>query len=156
MTAHTPSQTTPAGASAGSSATGSPLSDDPSNATTGELVTRLSAQISELVRGELALAKAELTEKGKRAGIGAGLAGTAGVLALYGLGALITTVIAVLAVWLPVWAAALIVTVLIFIVAGVLGLLGKNQIQRAVPPVPENTVESVKRDVATVQERIKR
>ena len=156
MTAHTPSQTTPAGASAGSSPAGSPLSDDPSNATTGELVTRLSAQISELVRGELALAKAELTEKGKRAGIGAGLAGTAGVLALYGLGALITTVIAVLAVWLPVWAAALIVTVLIFIVAGVLGLLGKNQIQRAVPPVPENTGESVKRDVARVQERIKR
>lgn len=151
MTAHTPSQTTPAGASAGSA-----LSDDPSNATTGELVTRLSSQISELVRGELALAKAELTEKGKRAGIGAGLAGTAGVLALYGVGALITTVIAVLAVWLPVWAAALIVTVLIFITAAVLGLLGKNQIQRAVPPVPENTVESVKRDVATVQERIKR
>ena len=148
MTAHTPSHSSPAGASLSD--------DDPRNATTGELVTRLSAQISELVRGELALAKAELTEKGKRAGIGAGLAGTAGVLALYGLGALVAAVIAVLAVWLPVWAAALIVAVLIFIVAGVLGLLGKNQIQRATPPVPENTVESVKRDVATVQERIKR
>jgi uncharacterized membrane protein YqjE len=147
MTAHTPSQTTPAGAS---------LPDDPTNATTGELVTRLSSQISELVRGELALAKAELAQKGKRAGIGAGLAGTAGVLALYGLGALITTVIAALALVLPVWAAALIVAVLIFVVAGVLGLLGKNQIQRATPPVPESTVESVKRDVATVQERIKR
>ena len=105
MTAHTPPQATPMGAS-----------PDPANATTGELVTRLSAQISELVRGELALAKTELAEKGKRAGIGAGLAGT----------------------------------------AGVLGLLGKNQIQRATPPVPENTVESVKRDVATVSERIKR
>jgi uncharacterized membrane protein YqjE len=147
MTAHIPSQTTPAGASA---------SSDPSAATTGELVTRLSGQISELVRGELALAKAELTQKGKRAGIGAGLAGAAGVLALYGLGALVATVIAVLALFLPVWAAALIVAVLIFIVAGILGLLGKNQIQRATPPVPENTVESVKRDVATVQERIKR
>ena len=113
-------------------------------------------QISELVRGELALAKAELAQKGKRAGIGAGLAGTAGVLALYGVGALITTVIAALALVLPVWAAALIVAVVIFIVAGVLGLLGKNQIQRATPPVPENAVESVKRDVATVSERIKR
>ena len=145
MTAHTPSQATPTGAS-----------PDPADATTGELVTRLSTQISELVRGELALAKAELAQKGKRAGIGAGLAGAAGVLALYGLGALITTVIAALALVLPVWAAALIVAVVIFIVAGVLGLLGKNQIQRAAPPVPESTVESVKRDVATVSERIKR
>ena len=147
MTAHTPSQATP---------TGTSLSSDSANATTGELITRLSSQVSELVRGEIALAKAELAQKGKRAGIGAGLAGTAGVLALYGVGALITTVIAALALVLPVWAAALIVAVVIFIVAGVLGLLGKNQIQRATPPVPEITVESVKRDVATVSERIKR
>lgn len=147
MTAQPPSPTAPAGAS---------VSGDPTNATTGELVTRLSSQISELVRGELTLAKAELAQKGKRAGIGAGLAGTAGVLALYGVGVLITTVIAALALFLPVWAAALIVAVLIFIVAGVLGLLGKKQIQRATPPVPETAVESVKRDVATVQERIKR
>ncbi len=153
MTAHTPSQATPTGAHLSPDPT---LSSDPTSATTGELVTRLSSQISELVRGELALAKAELAQKGKRAGIGAGLAGTAGVLALYGVGALITTVIAALALVLPVWAAALIVAVVIFIVAGVLGLLGKNQIQRATPPVPENTVESVKRDVATVSERIKR
>lgn len=147
MTAHTPSQAAP---------TGTSLSSDPANATTGELITRLSSQVSELVRGEIALAKAELAQKGKRAGIGAGLAGAAGVLALYGVGALITTVIAALALVLPVWAAALIVAVVIFIVAGVLGLLGKNQIQRATPPVPEITVESVKRDVATVSERIKR
>lgn len=147
MTAHTPSQATP---------TGTSLSSDPANATTGELITRLSSQVSELVRGEIALAKAELAQKGKRAGIGAGLAGAAGVLALYGVGALITTVIAALALVLPVWAAALIVAVVIFIVAGVLGLLGKSQIQRATPPVPEITVESVKRDVATVTERIKR
>ena len=147
MTAHTPSPATPAGASRPA---------DPTDATTGELVTRLSTQVSELVRGEIALAKAELTAKGKRAGIGAGMLGTAGVLALYGLGALVTTVIAALALFLPVWAAALIVAVLIFIVAGILGLLGKNQLQRATPPVPENTVESVKRDVAAVSERIKR
>jgi uncharacterized membrane protein YqjE len=146
MTAHPPSSV-PAGADA---------SNGPHAATTGELVTRLSTQISELVHTELQLAKAELAEKGKRAGLGAGLAGTAGVLALYGLGALIAAVIAALSLALPVWAAALIVAVLIFIVAGVLGLLGKKQIERATPPVPENTVESVKRDVAAVQERIKR
>ena len=131
---------------------GRPTDDEP----IGALVHRLSEQIPELVRSELRLAQAELTEKGKRAGIGAGLAGAAGVLALYGVGALITTVIAALALVLPVWAAALIVAVVIFIVAGVLGLLGKNQIQRATPPVPESTVESVKRDVAAVTERIKR
>jgi uncharacterized membrane protein YqjE len=135
---------------------GADASNDPQAATTGELVTRLSTQISDLVHTELQLAKAELAQKGKRAGLGAGLAGTAGVLALYGLGALIAAVIAALSLALPVWAAALIVAVVIFIVAGILGLLGKNQIQRATPPVPESTVESVKRDVATVQERIKR
>ena len=111
---------------------------------------------SDLVRAELQLAKSELAEKAKRAGLGAGLAGAAGVLALYGLGAMIAAVIAALSLFLPVWAAALIVAILIFLVAGVLGRLGKNQIQRATPPVPENTVESVKRDVATVSERIKR
>jgi uncharacterized membrane protein YqjE len=147
MTAHTPPPTAPAGATP---------ADDTHAATTGELVTRLSTQISELVRGELALAKAELAEKGKRAGLGAGLAGTAGVLALYGLGALIATVIAALALVMPVWLAALIVAIVIFIVAGVLGLLGRSQIKRATPPMPENAVESVKRDVAALSERIRR
>jgi uncharacterized membrane protein YqjE len=147
MTAHTPSQATP---------TGTSLSSDAANATTGELITRLSTQVSELVRGEIALAKAELAQKVSGPTSAAGLAGAAGVLALYGVGALITTVIAALALVLPVWVAALIVAVVIFIVAGVLGLLGKNQIQRATPAVPEITVESVKRDVATVSERIKR
>ena len=124
MTAHTPSQATPTGAHLSPDPA---LSSDPTSATTGELITRLSSQISELVRGELALAKAELAQKGKRAGIGAGLAGTAGVLALYGVGALITTVIAALALVLPVWAAALIVAVVIFIVAGVLGCWARTR-----------------------------
>jgi uncharacterized membrane protein YqjE len=136
--------------------TGAHVPSDPHSATIGELVQRLSQQTATLVREEMQLAQVELKEKGKRAGVGAGLAGAAGVLALYGLGAIIAAVIAALSLFLPVWAAALIVAILIFIVAGVLGLLGKNQIQRATPPVPENTVESVKRDVATVQERIKR
>jgi uncharacterized membrane protein YqjE len=147
MTAQTPPQTTPTGASAAS---------DPAAASTGELVTRLSTQLSELVRTELTLAKAELTQKGKRAGVGAGLAGGAGVVALYGVGALIAAVIAALALVMPVWLSALIVAILLFVVAGVLGLLGRNQIKRATPPVPEEAVENVKRDVATVSERIKR
>jgi uncharacterized membrane protein YqjE len=121
-----------------------------------ELVQRASHQLTELVRGELRLAQAEMKEKGERYGKGGGLFGAAGIVGFLMLQALVATAIAALAVPLPVWAAALIVAVVIFIVAGVLGLLGKNQIQRATPPVPENTVESVKRDVAAVSERIKR
>jgi hypothetical protein len=86
---------------------------------TGKLVSQLSEQVSTLVRDELALARAELTEKGKRAGTGAGLLGAAGVLALYGLGALFVTAAAALALVWPVWLAVLVVAVVIFAIAGV-------------------------------------
>ncbi len=86
------SQTTQGGAAPPASPEG-----DPAAATTGELVTRLSTQLSELIRGEMALARAELTEKGKRVGAGAGLAGAAGVVALYGVGALVAAGVAALA-----------------------------------------------------------
>ena len=86
---------------------------------TGELVNRLAAQVSELVRGELELARTELTAKGKRVGAGAGLAGAGGVVALYGLGALIAAAIAALALVWPVWLAALVVGVVVLVVAGV-------------------------------------
>src|SRR3954468_15661748 len=85
---------------------------------TGELVNRLAAQVSELVRGELELARAELTEKGKRAGAGAGLAGAGGVVALYGIGALIAAAIAALDLVLALWLAALVIGVVLLIVAG--------------------------------------
>ncbi|GAA3383771.1 phage holin family protein [Cryptosporangium minutisporangium] len=123
---------------------------------TGELVTRLTAQMSTLVRDELALARAELTEKGKKAGKGAGLLGGAGVLAFYGVAALLTAVIAALALALPVWAAALIVAVVLFLVAGVVALLGKKNLAKAGPPVPTEAVEGVKRDVRTVKEHAQR
>src|SRR5690349_2391305 len=107
------------------------------SASTGELVQRLSAQVSELVRGELALARTERRDKGTRLGVGAGLAGAAGVVALGGALALLTAVIAALALVMPVWAAALIVGVVLLVVAAVLGLLGRRQIKNATPPVPE-------------------
>jgi uncharacterized membrane protein YqjE len=129
---------------------------DLSAASTGELVTRVSAQLSELVRGELELAKAELTDKGKKAGVGAGLAGGAAVLAWFGVGALVAAAIAGLAVVLDVWLAALIVAVVLFVAAGVAGLLGKNRIQKAVPPVPQQAVDGVSRDVRTVKEAAQR
>ena len=122
---------------------------------TSELVQRASEQITRLVRDEIALAKAELMEKGKHAGIGAGLFGGGGVLALYGVGALTATLIIVLDLFLPLWLAALIVTVALFAVAGVLALLGKNQVSRAVPPEPQEAVASVKADVDELRHAVK-
>jgi uncharacterized membrane protein YqjE len=124
---------------------------DLSHASTGELVKRLSTQLSELVRGELELARTELTEKGKRAGAGAGLAGAGGVVALFGVGALIAAAIAALALVVPVWLSALIIGVVLLLVAGLLALAGRKQLRGATPPVPEQAVENVQRDVQTVK-----
>ncbi len=129
---------------------------DPRELPIGELVSRLSQQVSQLVRDELQLALAELQEKGKRAGIGAGLAGAAGVIALFGLGAVMIAVIAALALVLPVWAAALIVGGVLLVLAGGLGLAGVGQVKRATPPTPEQAMTSTKRDVETVKESAKR
>lgn len=118
---------------------------------TSELVQRASEQISRLVKDELALAKAELTEKGKHAGIGVGLFGGGGVLGLYGIGVLIITIVLLLDLVLAAWAAALIVTVVLFAVAAVLALLGRKQVKQAVPPVPTAATDSVKADVDAVK-----
>jgi uncharacterized membrane protein YqjE len=122
--------------------------DEPS---TGELVSRLSEQVSRLVRDELALARVELVEKGKRAGIGAGLFGGAGMFAAYGVGVLITTLILALALVWPAWLAALVVGVLLLAVAGVVALVGKKQVSQATPPVPTEAVQSAKADVQAVK-----
>jgi hypothetical protein len=122
---------------------------------TSELVQRASEQISTLVRDEIALAKAELAVKAKHAGIGVGLFSGGAVLAMYGVGALIATLIIVLNLFLDLWLAALIVTVVLFLVAGILGLLGKKQITKAVPPEPQAAIESVKADVDEVKHAVK-
>ena len=122
---------------------------------TAELVQRASEQITRLVRDEIALAKAELTEKGKHAGVGVGLFGGGGVLAMYGVGALFATLIIVLDIWLPLWLAALIITVFLFVLAGVLALIGKNQVTKAVPPQPNEAVASIKADVDEVKHAVK-
>lgn len=126
-----------------------------SEPSTAELVQRATEQISRLVRDELALARAELAQKGKHAGIGIGLFGGGGALALYGLGALVATAILLLDLAMPAWLAALIVAVALFVVAGVLALIGKKQVSRAVPPVPAATVRSVRADVDTVTAAVK-
>jgi hypothetical protein len=117
---------------------------------TAELVQRATEQVSRLIRDELALARAELAAKGRHAGIGVGLFGGGGVLALAGLGTLIATVILLLALALPAWVAALIVTVLLFAAAGVMALIGRRQVRRAGPPVPTATADSLRADVGTI------
>jgi nitrate/nitrite transporter NarK len=119
----------------------------PSDASLAELIKQLSEQSSRLARQEVELAKAELAYKGKRAGIGAGMFGGAGVFGFYGLGALIAAAILVLATAITAWLAALIVAVVLAAIAGVLALQGKSKVQQATPPVPEQATESVKEDV---------
>ncbi len=123
----------------------------PADPSVGQLMTQLAEQTSRLVRDELQLAQTELKNTAKHAGVGAGLLSGAGVLALFGVGTLITTAIAALDLVLPLWLAALIVTGVLLLAAGVVALLGKKQLQQA-SPTPERTVANVKRDVQEVQE----
>jgi uncharacterized membrane protein YqjE len=123
---------------------------------TGELVKSLSEQVSVLVRGELKLAQLEMTRKGKRAGMGIGMLGGSGLVALYGLGCLIACVIIAISGVLAAWLAALIVGAVLLAVAGVAALIGKGRLQRAAPPVPQETVSSVKADVEEIKERARR
>jgi len=116
-------------------------------ASIAELVKQLSEQTSRLARQEVELAKAELTEKGKRAGMGAGMFGGAGLFGLYALGALTAAAILALATAVAGWLAALIVAVVYGAIAGVLALTGRNKVAQATPPVPEQATESVKEDV---------
>jgi MFS family permease len=113
----------------------------------GELLKQLSEETTTLVRKELDLAKAEMTEKAKDAGKGAGMFGAAGVLGFLALGALTAFFIMLLDGAVPNWAAALIVAAVYAAIAGVLALTGKNKVQDATPPKPEQTVETIKEDV---------
>jgi uncharacterized membrane protein YqjE len=112
----------------------------------GDLLKQLSQETSTLVRQEMALARAELTEKGKRAGAGAGMLGGAGVAGLLALGTLTAFLILLLNEWMDAWLAALILTVIWAVIAGVLALQGRNKVQEATPPAPQ-TVETLKEDV---------
>jgi uncharacterized membrane protein YqjE len=125
------------------------------SASTGELVRQLSEQTSTLVRKELDLAKAELAEKGKTAGAGAGMLGGAGVAGLLALGALTACVIALLDKAMATWVAALIATVIWAAAAAVMALAGRDRLREASPPAPEQTVETVKEDVQWAKTRAK-
>jgi uncharacterized membrane protein YqjE len=120
---------------------------DPRDQSIPELLKSLSNETTTLVKQELDLAKAEMAEKGKKAGVGAGMFGGAGLLGLGAFGAFTTFLIALLQTAVNhTWLAALIVTAVYGAIAGVLALQGKNKIQEATPPAPEQTVETLKED----------
>ncbi|GGL10632.1 phage holin family protein [Mangrovihabitans endophyticus] len=116
-----------------------------------DLVSQAAAQVSTLVRDELELAKLELAEKGKRAGLGGGLFSGAAVLALYGLGLLLALAVVLLALVWPLWLALLVVMIVVFATAGTVALLGRKEWKQATPPVPDDAVAGVQADVATVK-----
>jgi uncharacterized membrane protein YqjE len=122
---------------------------------TGELLSRLSQQTTDLVRQEIELAKAELTAKGKRAGVGAGMFGGAGLFGVFAFAALTTAIVAALDLAMPLWLAALIVTVVYAIVAAVLAQRGRQKVQDVGPPMPEQTKDSVKEDVQWAKTRMR-
>jgi uncharacterized membrane protein YqjE len=121
----------------------------------GELVKDLATETSTLVRQEIELAKAELTDRGKRAGKGAGMLGAGAVVGVLALGALTAVLIAALDLAMPTWLAALIVTVVYAAIAGVLIQIGRKKVQEAAPPVPEETIDSVKEDVQWAKTRMR-
>jgi hypothetical protein len=118
-----------------------------------ELVKQLAEQTRTLARQEVELAKAELSEKGRKAGVGAGMLGAAGLLGLFALAVLTAAAVLALATAMQAWLAALIVAVAYGATAGVLALSGKRQVKEAVPPIPDQTVDTVKEDVQWAKER---
>lgn len=126
---------------------------DVTDASIGELVQRLSQQTATLVREEMHLAQAELKEKGKRAGFGAGMFGAAGVVALAALGGLVAALILAIGELVAMWISAFVVTGALAVIAGVMALMGKKQVAEATPPKPEAAIESVQADVAEIKER---
>ena len=126
---------------------------DPRDQSIGELVKDLAGETSTLVRQEIDLAKAEMTERGKQMGKGAGILGAAALVGLLAAGALTACLIAALDLAMATWLAALIVTVVFGAIAAVLAMTGRKQIQEAAPPVPEQAIDSVKEDVQWAKTR---
>jgi len=130
--------------------------DGAQDSSTAELVKQLSEQVTKLARDELRLAQLEMTRKGKRAGLGIGIFGGGGLLALYGLGCLLAAAIIGLATAVTAWLAALIIGAGLLLAAAAAAVIGKAQLSRATPPVPEQATASVKADVEEIKERTHR
>lgn len=119
--------------------------------TIGALVHDLSEEIPELVRSEIRLAQAEVAQKGREVGLGLGMFSAAGLLAFFGVGALVATAILALAEALPGWLSALIVTVVLFALAGIVALVGRKKVAEGQPLKPERAVAGVQKDIAAVK-----
>jgi Flp pilus assembly protein TadB len=126
----------------------------PADRSVSELVTDMTDQVRRLVRDELRLATSELQRKGKRFGTGAGLFGAAGVIAWFGVAAFVAAAILALSLVVAGWLAAVIVGVALVVVAAIAALIGKGQLKRATPPVPEEAISGVRDDVATVKDGV--
>lgn len=128
--------------------------EDPNDRSVAELLKQLSQQTQTLVRDEIQLALLELKDKGKKAGLGAGLFGASGMIALFGVATLIAALVLALATAVDAWLAALIVAVVLLALAGLLALTGKREIEEAIPPVPQEALASTKDDVEVVKEHV--
>jgi uncharacterized membrane protein YqjE len=122
---------------------------------TGELVQHLSEQVSTLVREELKLAQLEMTRKGKKAGLGAGMLGGAALIAVFAVACLIACAVIAIAGVISAWLAALIIGAALLAAAGIAAFVGLKSLRKATPPVPKDTVNSVKTDVEVVRQRVR-
>lgn len=129
---------------------------DTEDRTVAQLVTDMSDQVSRLIRDEMRLATEEMRSKGKRAGVGAGLAGAAGVTAFLGGATLVACVVLALALVLPAWASALIVGAALLAAASLMALVSRTRLRRATPPMPREAMSGLERDVETVKEGTRR
>jgi hypothetical protein len=130
-------------------------STDHSSASTAELVSDAASQLATLVRDEIALARAELAAKARRAGIGGGLLGGAVILTWYGVGLVIALAVVALDLVWPLWLALLVVIAAVLAAAGVAALLGRRELARALTPAPSEAAASVAADVRAVQDAIR-
>ena len=136
-----------------SGAQNGPGRSDPSDLPVSELLKRASEQTSRLVREEMRLAQLEMQQKAKHAGIGAGMLGAGGLVALFGVAVLIAAIVLLLATAMDAWLAALIVAVVLLAAAGALALAGKSQVEEAAPPKPEAAIDSVHDDIDEIKAR---
>ena len=119
--------------------------------TLGALIHQLTTQVPELIRSEIRLAQAEVTQKGKAAGVGIGIFSIAGLLGFFAFGTLVATAVLALTNVVDAWLAALIVALVLLVAAAVAGLVGKKKVAEAGPPKPELAMEGLKEDIATVK-----
>jgi hypothetical protein len=126
------------------------------SASTGELLSKVSEQISTLVHDEIRLAELQMTAKAKRGMLGGGMFAASAGIGYLGLASFVAAAIIGIAVGVPAWLAAILVGVALLAIAGIIALIGKSNIKQATPPVPTESIESVKADVQTVKEAIRR